>query len=106
MRHPYPDVVLGDMVRELRLEAGLKVAELAKAMHWPVSRLRSLEDGSGAVTFTETTRLIRHFDLDIEEFSCAYMTTLELSHVDFREYEAAIGMGVVDGADPDYFVHD
>jgi transcriptional regulator with XRE-family HTH domain len=106
MRHPYPDVVLGDMVRQMRLEAGMQVSEVAEHMNWPTSRLRALEDGTDAPSFSETAKLVRLFDLDIEEFACAYMTNSELSQVDFNALEAELARGMTDSIDADYYVHD
>jgi hypothetical protein len=108
MRHPYPDVVLGDMVRELRLDSGRGVAELAKDVSWPIGRLRALEEGAGGVSFTEFIPLVRLFGLDLEEFTCEFLTNLEESHVDFRQLELdlADAMAADDFDEDEYLLHD
>jgi plasmid maintenance system antidote protein VapI len=94
------------MVREMRLDGGLAVADLAKQMAWPAKRVRALEDGSGGVSFTELIPLVRYFGMDLEEFACDFLTNLEESHVDFRqlelELEADLGSDDLD----EYFLHD
>jgi hypothetical protein len=106
MRHPYPDAVLGDMIRELRLDSGFALADLAKQMAWPAKRLRALEDGAGGVGFTEFIPLVRLFGLDLEEFVCDFLINLEESHVDFRQLELDLAANF-DGDDSDeYFLHD
>jgi transcriptional regulator with XRE-family HTH domain len=106
MRHPYPDVVLGNMVRELRLDCGLEVPDVAKRMAWPANRLRALEDGVGGVSFSDFVPLARLFGLDLEAFACDFLTNLEESHVDFRQLELELAdTREADDLD-DYYLHD
>jgi hypothetical protein len=96
------------MVREMRLDSGLAVADLAKQMAWPAARLRALEDGSGGVSFTEFIPLVRFFGMDLEEFACEFLTNLEESHVDFRQLELELetGLDTDEDGDDEYFLHD
>lgn len=105
MRHPYPDVVLGNMVREMRLDGGLAVADLAKQMAWPVKRLRAIEDGAGGVSFTELIPFVRFFGIDLEEFACDFLTNLAESHVDFAQLEAELDADQ-NFDDDEYLFHD
>lgn len=99
-KRPYPDVVLGDMVRELRLESGRGVAELARQVAWPASRLRALEDGAGGASITELMPLVRLLGQDLDEFVYEFLVNLEESHMDFRQLELELGeMGPADAFD-------
>lgn len=106
MRHLYPDVVLGGMVRKLRLDGGLGVAELATQMAWPEKRLRSLEEGAAGVSVADFIPLVRRFGLDLEEFACDFLTNLEEGHVDFRQLEHELDLEfAAAGSDEEYFPH-
>jgi plasmid maintenance system antidote protein VapI len=106
MQHLNPEIVLGDLLREFRLQARVDVRDLANQMRWPTAKLQRLEDGSGDVSFIEAAQLVRHFNLDIEEFACAYITNLDLSHADFNALEAELACARIESMDDEYFAHD
>ena len=73
----HPDVVLGQLIRRMRAEAGLSCLALARAIGVDPVRLARLEAGSGLLLFSDIVPILRACDANLAEFGAQFETELD-----------------------------